>query len=180
MNVDWDAIKVQYEIFHEDVRLLAAENKVNPALIEYAVQERGWKRAPMKGIMHEVKDLNNLEELTDEILGAAGDRLTTINMLKAVSMNPKYIALETAIITKALAVVESLMVQAPTAGDQLKKIADVLLSLKQNSIPSANVAGKNGKDDGRVIVQIMNTVDLIQSEKEPVPVVQIGPSAGTR
>jgi len=179
MNIDWDAVKVQYEIFHEDVRCLAAENKVNPALIEYAVKERGWKRAPMKGIMHDVKDIYDLEEITDDILNAAGERLTTINMLKAVTMNPKYVALENAIIAKAMEVVNSLMPQAPTAGDQLKKVADLLSSLRAKSIPSAGV--DKSKDDGRVVVQIMNTVDLVQSSKEPTPVVTaIGSSAGAQ
>jgi len=180
MNIDWDALQVQYEVFHEPVKTLAEENHVDPVLIEYAVEEKGWKRTPISGVMHKVKDVGDLEEITDDILMAVGDRLAAVNILKAATMNPRYIALETAILAKAREIVMSMMAQGPTAGDQLKKVAEILTSLREYSIPSMAKAKGANEDDGRVVVQIMNTVDLIQSEPEAKPVVEISSSAGAQ
>jgi len=172
MNIDWDAIRVQYELFHEDVEVLAQENGTTAAMIEYAIADKGWRRAPMKGMMHEVRDVAELSDLTDDVLSSVSERMGTINVLKAAAMNPKYIALETAILGKAKEIVSSLMPSAPTAGDQLKKVAEVLQKLREQSIPA--IAGTDQhNDDGRVMVQIMNNVDLIQSEPKKTPVVEI-------
>ena len=180
MNVDWDAVQIQYEVFHESIENIAAENQISRSLVEYAIEDKGWKRTKLNGQMQQVKDVGDLEEVTDDVINSMGDRLSAINMLKAATMNPRYIALETAILAKAREIVSSITPGTPTAGDQLKKVSEVLDKLRTAAIPN-NMAGQHGNgDDGRIVVQIMNTVDLIQQEKEPTPVIEIGSSAGAQ
>ncbi len=174
MNIDWDTIRIQYEIFHESVDVLAQENGTTPAMIEYAVQEKGWSRAPMKGMLHDVRDVSTLEQVTDDVIASVAERVSTINVLKNAAMNPRYIALETAIINKAKEIVSALMPQAPTAGDQLKKVTEVLDKLRDRAQPATSTG--SGSDD-RVVVQIMNNIDLQQ--QEPKPAIEVhGSSAG--
>ena len=95
-------------------------------------------------------------------------------MLKAATMNPRYIALETSILAKAREIVTSLIPSTPNAGDQLKKVAEILEKLREVSIPTM---AKEGTDDGRVVVQILNTIDLVRDSPDPIPVVAISGSS---
>jgi len=181
MNVDWDAVQIQYEIFHESVENIASENHLTPTMVEYAIAEKGWKRTKLNGKMQQVKDIGDLEDVTDDVLSAVGERLSAINMLKAATMNPRYISLETSILAKAREIVTSIVSAAPNAGDQLKKVTEILEKLRSAGIPQSVNSGASGdKDDGRVIVQILNTVGGTAVDAEPVIEITDGTSAGAR
>jgi hypothetical protein len=170
--VDWEALRLQYELFHEDPANLAKDNGIDISIVEYAIKEQEWTRAPLKGMLNEVKDIKDLDVLTDDIMDAVRDRLGVLNTLKAVALNPRYVELEMAIVNKAKDIVNSLIPEAPSSSDQLKKVSEVLEKLRAQSIPAIAGGGGMETDDNRVVVQIMNNVDLIQ--QEPKPVVQVG------
>lgn len=147
---DWDVIRMQYEVFEAPVEQIARENMVEPGLIEYAIEHEHWERKPLP----DSKD-------ADDLVVAVQDRVSKMNVMKMVALNPMYIELETAILSKAKKIVKGLSAELPTSSDQLKKVAEVLSLLSVRSGLTAEGGGSG--DDNRVVVQIMNQAEVQQA-----------------
>ena len=159
--VDWDLVKFQYEMFHEPVEVLAEENQVSAKMIRIAINEKGWKRAPVRGIT-EIKDLKDIDEFTDEVMTQMKGRLDVMSLVKLAALNPRYIALETAIIKKAMEITQSILPGSPQAADALQKIAGVLEKLgERNAFAKAKNEAADGESSG-ITVQILNQIEAAQ------------------
>ncbi len=167
MAVDWESVKLQYEIYHEKAENLAQENDISMDMLNYAIESQGWKRAPINGLMHEVRDISNLESCSEDVMDSIQERLGIVNVLKSATMNPKYIALETAILVKAKEIVKAIESRAVNSGDQLKKISEVLEKLRLSSIPAALRGEDGGKNDNRITVQILNQAQTQIADQKP-------------
>lgn len=165
MAVDWEAIRLQYELYNEEAVTLANENDVSLEMVEYAIESQGWKRAPVNGLMSTVGDARNLDSCSEDVMESIQERLSVVNILKSATMNPKYIALETAILNKAREIVHALTPGTANVGDQLKKVAEVLEKLKLASVPPGMREDGSGNDN-RITVQILNQTQISQ-EKSP-------------
>lgn len=172
MAVDWESVKMQYEIYHEEVNVLAQENDISMEMLNYAIESQEWKRIPMKGLMHSVKDVSNLESCSEDVMDSIQERLGIVNVLKSATMNPKYIALETAILTKAKEIVKGIAAQGVNAGDQLKKISEVLEKLRLSSVPAALRGEEGHGNDNRITVQILNQAQIAKESPSTEVVVR--------
>lgn len=147
MNLE--VAKVQYELLNHPVEQIALDNNLPVTVINYAVEHKGWKRRPIG------KALLDIETDEDAVL----DKVTALSILKDATLLPGYIALETAIIQKAMEMVKDLPPELPSSGDVLQKIEKVFTSLAGSQSLFARVkAAKEGSSgsDNRLQVVIQN------------------------
>lgn len=100
-DVDWDLVQFKYEALGYAEADLAKELNVPETIIRYAASERKWKRLP-------------LEELQER---------------KTEFLLPRYIALETTLLSKTLAAASRLELDKPTTASALKTLVCVLKDL---------------------------------------------------
>lgn len=100
-EVDWDLVQFNYEALQRSIPDLAKEFNVPETVIKYAAKEQGWVRIP-------------LEELQTK---------------KAEYLSPRYFALETTLLSKAMMMAARLEIDKPAASNTLKTLVTVLKDL---------------------------------------------------
>ena len=133
LNIDWNLVKVQYELFGAEVNDLAEAYQTSPRMIEYAVKEHKWERKPLAAAACNWDQLSDLSLVDDTLIDEVTKHLQVLHTLKLSALHPSYIALETAIVTKALMVVQGIAAEDPQAAEKLKSITAVLESLGTRS-----------------------------------------------
>ena len=130
-QTDWGLIKIQYEMFGEDLDVLAEEYGVRPRALRYAADEGGWKRLPVGKVVRDWTEIESMEDISDEIIDSVKKRQDILYTLKQSALLPRYILLEAALLGKATEVVHGVSPEHPTAAAQLKMAADILTSLRE-------------------------------------------------
>lgn len=100
-EVDWDLVRFNYEALGRSISDLAKEFDVPETVVTYASRENKWKRIP-------------LEELQQR---------------KAEYLTPRYFALETTLLSKAMSMAVKLDPEKPAASSTLKTLVGVLKDL---------------------------------------------------
>lgn len=114
-EVDWDLAKFKYEVLGFSFEDLAAELSIPVTIVQFASKDKGWDRSSLVGsssILEEIKKKNS-----------------AANVLKQQFLGPKYIALETTLLSKALELATQLDTQKPQAVTALKTLVQVLKDL---------------------------------------------------
>ena len=153
-TIDWNLLKIQYEVFGVSFDDLAHQYGTSIAALEYAAEERGWKRLPVAAGMNQWQE--QPENITDEILDGVRHRLKLLDTIKQSTFSPQYVALEAAILGKLESLVSALDTSLPTASTQLKGVAEVMGMLRERS--SAQLVGEDGKEGKGVTVKILTQV----------------------
>lgn len=155
-QVDWGLLRIQYEIFGEEIDDLAEEYDTTPRMIEYAAEEGKWQRMPIAKAISEWQNIENLEEIPPDLMDQVRDRMQILFTLKQSTLNPKYIAIETAILGKAQQVIQNLSSDHPNAAQILKAMTDVFTSLRE----ATGAGGSRGEEtqDNSIKVQILQRV----------------------
>ena len=151
-GIDWALLKLQYEVLHEDVETLAVENGTTPRVINYAIRSENWQRVPLTQAIKDWSDIDSLDQLTDSVVEQVTTRLSALALLKQAAMNPRYIALETAIVGKAMEIIRNINSQHPLATTQLKNIAEVFEKLKGANGLLSKAAQDAGGDAEKMVV----------------------------
>lgn len=158
MNVDWGLIKLQYEVFGLSEDEILEDGQVSRTQLRYAIDEQGWQQLPTATTLQDYRDLGSVEDAGADLIDAVQDRLRTLRTIKQAVLSPRYIALETAILGKALETLNTISADQPTAAAQIKVLTEVLTQLKaQNNMVGAGAGGAEGENKG-VTVRIMNQV----------------------
>ena len=156
--VDWGLLKLQYEVFGISEEQLASDGQVSPTALRYAIEEQGWKQLPVAEGLQDYRDLGGLEQVGGDLIEEVQNRLRTLRTIKQAVLSPRYIALETAILGKALDTLQTIDPQLPQAPQQIKILTDVLSSLKeQNNMVGPKSGGGEGGNGG-VTVRIQTVV----------------------
>lgn len=143
--VDWGLVKLQYEVFGLSEQEIIEDGQVTPTALKYAIEEQGWQRLPTAEALQDYRDLGDLNEVGTSLIDEVQGRLRTLRTIKQAVLSPRYIALETAILGKALDVIQNVDANAPQAAAQIKVLTDVIASLKeQNKMVGAGEVGAEG------------------------------------
>ena len=151
---DWKLLKLQYEVFGESVENLAESSEVSVGAIEYAVEEENWKQKPLAIAIRDWEYSDKLEDVNTGVLDEVKSRLGVLEALKRSALAPQYMAVEAAILNKALEIVRTLENESNAAG-QLKQIAEVIASLKGDDAK----AKADGSEKDGINIQILNYVE---------------------
>ena len=155
-NLDWGLLKIQYEIFGETIDSLAEEYDTTPRMIQFAVDEGGWEKKPLANAITEWQNMDNLEAIPPDLIDQVKDRMQILFTLKQSALNPRYIAIETALLGKVQQVVQNLSPDNENAAEILKSIANVFIAMK-------GVVGlgerADDKMDNSIKVQVLQRID---------------------
>lgn len=158
-GIDWGLIKVQYEIFGEDIRTLADENQISPSLIHYAAEEGDWQKVPLAEATRDWRDLDQLDAAGDQLIDEVTKRMRIMRTIKQSALSPQYIALETALLGKAMDLIKTIDPASPGAAGQLKTVSDMIVSLQEKNNGSVAIQPSGGAEgSGGITVQIMSQV----------------------
>jgi len=164
VGVDLALIQLQYEIFHEKVEDLALEYDTTPRMIEFQAESRGWKRSLLTPLTTEI-DHTSKESLEASI----SENTSLLKTIKQAALNPKYIALETAILGKCLTLVKNLQADDPTTAGALKAISEIFKSLKETT--QGKVEAEQASESKGFQVIIQNRIGALSGpEPEPIEV----------
>ena len=155
-SIDWGLVKIQYELFGETAQSLAEEYDTTLRMIQYAIDDGGWEPKPIATAITEWQNLDNIEDLPSDMLDQVKDRMSILFTLKQSALNPRYIAIETAILGKAQQVIQNIGPDHPNAAAALKAMAETFHMLRE-----ANGVGgsKNDEPDNSITVNIQQRVD---------------------
>ena len=162
-NIDWSLLRLQYELFGETVESLAEQYDTTPAMIQYAVDEKGWQITPLAQAVGKWKTIPDLKDVPPGLLDEVRDRMDILFTLKQSTLNPRYIAIETAILGKAHQVVESLNPEDVSAASVLKSMTDIFVSLRE----AVGMGGRKREEVGSGPMQIQILTQVGQQTQEP-------------
>lgn len=151
---DWKNIRLQYELLDQSVEDLAEENNIPVSRIKYAIEQEKWTRTPIADAVNDWSTIKGLDLLSDEALGDIQNRIHILNLLKTQALNPRYIALEAALLSKATELINTIDSSQPTAPAQLKSLAEIFETLvgKRQATPAPGSAEEPGKGGLRIYV----------------------------
>ena len=156
-SVDWDVMRLQYELLHEDIAALAAENQISPVIVERAVRKGDWQRMAFKDVSQSFNEILAVDEITDEVLDKVETRVKILHALKRAALNPRLITLEAAIVSKAIEVAGAVRSDDALASSRLVALSKIVTEMRLGGVSASSA---NGADDTpRISVNIMNKVD---------------------
>ena len=158
MQVDWGLLKVLYEINGEEIPTLADEFGIAPSLIEYAAAEGEWQRLPLADATRDWRDLDQLEAVGDELIDEVTKRLRIMRTIKQSALSPQYIALESALLNKAMQLIQAIDPTQPGAATQLKTVSDMVAGLQEKNNGSTGAAGGDEAGSRGFTVQVLAQV----------------------
>ena len=151
--IDWGLVKLQYEIFGETVQDIATEYDTTPRFIQHAIDNEGWKRLPVADALRDWTNIESVEDIPPDMVDQVRDRMNILFTLKQSSLNPRYIAIEAAILGKAQGVIQNLDPDHPNAESVLKAISEVFTSLRDVAGPGGRNA--QAEESKGITVQVM-------------------------
>lgn len=157
-TVDWGLIKLQYEVFGLSREEILEDGQVSATQLDYAIEEQGWRRMPTACALQDYRDLGDLEQVGTDLIEEVQNRLRTLRTIKQAVLSPRYIALETAILGKALDTIQTIDPATPQAAGQIKVLTEVLSSLKEQNQMVGPAASGEGEGGGGMTVKIMTQV----------------------
>lgn len=141
-----------YEVFDEDFESIAEAYDTTPRMIQYRAEEQGWSK-PIN-----VVDKPQLDG-SEEALEAVNERLATLQTIKQSALAPKYIALESQIISKTLEIIQMITAEDPAAAAKLKEASSILRTLReQNGMTVQSQNGQNGQGGNTLKIAILTAV----------------------
>lgn len=165
INVDWGLLKLQYEFFGVTVEELAEEYDTTPRMIEYAIEEQNWKRSDLAIAC---QDYNGVTSVKASLLDEINNRTKLMHSLKQSALNPRYIALETALLGKCLDLLKNTPTDDPASVIPLKTISEIFKSLKEQNY---GVLKPEDKKSEALQINIMNKVGGgAKGEKEEITI----------
>jgi hypothetical protein len=161
-QIDWGLVKIQYEIFGESKKSLAEQYGTTTRMIEYAAESGSWRRKQIAQAVQAWEDIDNIKELPPDLLDEVQSRMQILFTLKQSTLNPRYIAIEAAILGKTQQVIQNLNPEDPNAADILAAMAKVFTALRE----TAGITGRNSEEKGKSItVKIMSKVGNDRQEQ---------------
>lgn len=152
-TIDWTVARMLYEVFGETFEAIAECYEATPRMISYAAEQQNWERLPNVVDSPRVKG-NEDEAVLDEIQ----DRLKMLQTVKSSALSPRYIALESAILTKAIEMVNSITQEDVAMAAKLKEAAAILRTLREQNGTSQNAQNGANNGNGSTRVVILNAV----------------------
>lgn len=149
MENDLTLMRLQYEILNVPIETLAAQANCPPSILQSEADKHGWTQywpEPDLELVQEQNKDNDEDALTSEaeiLLERSKRRLAIYNVAKEMLLAQRYLALESALITKATSVVEN----AESSSD-LRSLSTVFKDLTAKSISGAMAALSFGQDEG--------------------------------
>ena len=170
-NIDWSSIRLQWEVFGEDAKTLAEEYGISPKMVEYAAEENGWSRFPIAETIHAWKGISDPAEINEDLLTDVNTRLKVLQTIRQSVLSPKYIALESAILSRALEIIKTVDPKNETSVDRLKVISEIFKQLMEMTGAGPRSKTEEDEDSGGLSVKILNFVgDKKQYSQEPIEV----------
>jgi hypothetical protein len=154
--VDWTIIRMQYEVFGEDIQTLADTYNVSEKLIEYTAEKQGWNVIPATN--QPPKQWADNPNVEDEVLDEVNQRLRVIQTLRSQAINPQLIAMESALMTKAMEMIQSIDDQDVNASSKLKIASEILKTLREQNPTTQHQNDKNGDSGTGVRVYVLGAV----------------------
>lgn len=161
-SVDWATVRLQYEMFGASLGELAEQYCLSLSMLEYAREEGKWKRIKIAAAAQEDwHDIEKLTEVGDGLIDEVQERLRIVQTVKEAALSPRYIMLETSILSKAREVLASIHPEAPNAGAQLKTITEVLSNMREQNEALRPTLRENGSQGGgnSLKIQILGRVN---------------------
>ena len=154
-NFDEGLMQIQYEVFGEDTKSLAKQYDTSPTMIDYIAEEKGWRRLPIAKSAQEWTD-QPVGVVDDDLLAQVRHRMRILQTIKQNTLNPRYIAIESVMLSKLQTVIASIDETEPGAASRLKTAADTFASLRSGQqTPEEQAANSAGP---KLVVNIMNQV----------------------
>lgn len=159
--IDTTLLKIQYEIFGESEEALAQQFNLTPKMLKYIVDEKKFRRLPVVKSADEWMN-GDFKDATDDVLDKVKQRLKVLQTLKQQTLNPAYVALETAVLTKLTEVVANISVTEPGAASRLQTVASTIAAMR----PEATEKAAEANSQPNFTVNIMGVVphDYIPAE----------------
>ena len=162
INVDWATVRLQFELYGVSLADLAEQYCISMPMLEYAAEEGGWKRIKVaKAAQQDWHDVEQLQEVGDGLIDDVKQRIRVLQTVKESALSPRYIMLETAILSKAREVIHNIHPDAPLAGQQLKQVSEVLEKLRSQNEALRPTPQDNGSQAGgnSLKIQILGRVN---------------------
>lgn len=140
-TIDYRLLQLQYEVFGLPIEELSDQFGVSTAILQVIIEEKGWKRRELTDNL----PVGRTDMTPAQIMDQVDDRITQLNTLKKATLNPGYIALETAILGKVLDAVSALNAEHPTSLALLKTAALVFNELRNAGGTAASPDGSDGR-----------------------------------
>lgn len=175
LNIDWGLLQLQYEMFHATADELAEEYGTTPRMIDYYAQERGWVRSPLAVVAQDYSKVDPSDK--DSISSSIQENTRLLHSLKQSTLNPRYVALEAAILGKCLALVKNLETDNPLTATALKSVSDILKSLKE--VQSGKSGAESQEREGFKLI-VMNQIGTkSEDSREAVAIEYNQPPGGS-
>lgn len=161
VTVDWELIKLQYEMFGSSLEEISADTAIPMARLEYAAAEGNWRQTTLPVVKTDVQKIASLPtaEARENLLEEINERIGLQNIVKTSALAPQYASAEARILRKAVELIQSIADEA-NGPAKLKILTDVITMLKsQNPVlaPAKEAAGGGGTS---LKVVIQNKFDL--------------------
>ena len=148
MEIDFNTIRLQFEMFGSDVKVLADEHNVDPEVIEYEKNRAGWAPKPVALATRDWESINDISEITEDLLEEVQDRANILQTIKQSALDPQYIKVESALLNKAVAILHSIDAGDHQAALQLKQVASVYKELVEMTNTHLKKVGANNAAAG--------------------------------
>ena len=129
-GIDWDLLRFMYETYGASVESLAHENDTTVRMVEYVMEQQGWKR---QIVAEDARDWTDIKVEDSEMLEVVQEKMNVLSLLKQHALNPKLQALETSLINKAIVVTQALDPNIPSTAESLQKLGNLLEKLKMSN-----------------------------------------------
>lgn len=157
MNLDISMLRVMYEVFCESPQEIAQQLGVSKTIVEYAIEENGFTQTKLAKSAQEWKNAE-LKDTPEDMLTDIRRRLKAVHALKQSALDPKYIRIEVALLTKLQGIVENIQENEPGAAGRLRDVAATYASLREKSAP-AELGQPEQTPGGGLTINIMGVVD---------------------
>ena len=166
-NVDWATVRLQYELYGATLDVLSEQYDIPISVLEYAVDEEGWKQIKVaKAARQDWHDVDQLQEVGDGLIDDVKARLRIMQTVKESALSPRYIMLETAILSKARDIINNIHPEAPLAGQLLKQVSEVIEKMRAQNDALRPTPVDNGSGGGNVNIQILGRVSPVGGPDE--------------
>lgn len=156
-GIDISMLRVMYEVFCESPQEIAEQLGVSRVLVEYAIEENGFVQTKLAKSVKEWRNVE-LKDTPDDMLVDVRRRLKAIHALKQSALDPKYLTIEVALLTKLQSIVENIDSSEPGAAGRLRDVAATYASLREKSAPAELGQPEQTPGQGGLTINIMGVV----------------------
>jgi hypothetical protein len=156
-------MQTQYEVLHESIDIIARDHAVSTQMVGYAIEQHGWTR----------KQLTTTQQ-TEALDMANADRqvaLEAIHTLRQGVLDPHYIKIEAALVSKAIDIINSIIPGDPTASKRLKELTDILSTLRPTKAMQKKSDDSSSQGLKIMVMNHVGDVNAVETKREQVEVI---------